>query len=222
MSVVKNAGRALMMSAILSAPAFAQVPRVPEVPMVPMVPMVMPAIPAMPLMPVIPPMPMIPDFEMPDLSALAPMLADLESALASIGPIGPGPMSLGPIGFGPGGFGPKIAMSFDRQRSREDEARQREDESRQRAEEEKQRESERRQRIDENYQRGQESLERRAWARAADSFTRVIDAQNSTRVDAALYWKAYSLDKLNQQADALTAVQDLIKRFPQRDRKSVV
>ena len=93
--------------------------------------------------------------------------------------------------------------------------RQREDEARQRAEEEKQREAERRQRIDEYYQRGQESLERRAWARAADSFTRVIDAPNSTRVDAALYWKAYALDKLNQQADALAAVQDLIKRFPQ-------
>ena len=43
----------------------------------------------------------------------------------------------------------------------------------------------------------------------------MIDAQNSTRVDAALYWKAYALDKLNQQADALAAVQDLIKRFPQ-------
>ena len=42
MSVVKNAGRALLMSAILSAPAFAQVPmpKVPQVPMVPMVPKV--------------------------------------------------------------------------------------------------------------------------------------------------------------------------------------
>ena len=88
-------------------------------------------------------------------------------------------------------------------REDEDEARQRDDEARQRAEEEKQREAERRQRIDENYQRGQESLERRAWARAAESFTRVIDAQKSTRIDAALYWKAYALDKLNQQADAL-------------------
>jgi tetratricopeptide (TPR) repeat protein len=65
------------------------------------------------------------------------------------------------------------------------------------------------------YQRGQESLERRAWARAADSFTQVIEAQNSTRVDAALYWRAYALDKLNQQADALASLQDLFKRFPQ-------
>ena len=112
-------------------------------------------------------------------------------------------------------IGAKVGFAIDEQRSREDEARQREDEARQRAEEEKQREAERRQRIDEYYQRGQESLERRAWARAAESFTRVIDSPQSTRIDAALYWKAYALDKLNQQADALAAVQDLIKRIPQ-------
>ena len=69
----------------------------------------------------------------------------------------------------------------DEQRSREDEARQRADEATQRAEEAKQREAERRQRIDENYQRGQEYLERRAWARAAESFTAVIDAQKARR-----------------------------------------
>jgi len=103
----------------------------------------------------------------------------------------------------------------DEQRSREDEARQREDEAKQRAEEAKQREAERRQRIDESYQRGQESLERRQWARAADQFNAVIEAQNSSRVDAALYWKAYALDKLNQQADALAALGQMIKTYPQ-------
>lgn len=100
-------------------------------------------------------------------------------------------------------------------REREDEARRRADEARQREEEAKQREAERRQRIDERYTRGQEYLERQAWARAAEAFTQVIESQNSTRVDAALYWKAYALDKLNQQGDALATVQDLIKRFPQ-------
>ena len=34
MSVVKNAGRAMMIAAVLSVPAFAQVPRNPEVPRV--------------------------------------------------------------------------------------------------------------------------------------------------------------------------------------------
>jgi HEAT repeat protein len=106
-------------------------------------------------------------------------------------------------------------LTYDEQRQREDEARQRADEERQRAEEAKQREAERRQRIDENYQRGQESLERRQWSRAADQFTSVIEAPNSSRVDAALYWKAYALDKLSQQADALASLSQLIKTFPQ-------
>ena len=104
---------------------------------------------------------------------------------------------------------------FDYQGPRADEQRSREDEAKQRAEEAKQRESERRQRVDENYQRGQQSLERRQWARAADQFTSVIEAQNAIRVDAALYWKGYALDKLGEQADALAALGQMIKSFPQ-------
>ena len=34
-------------------------------------------------------------------------------------------------------------------------------------------------------------------------------------MDAALYWKAYALDKLSQQADALAALGQLIKTYPQ-------
>src|SRR5829696_1120281 len=75
MIVVKIAGRALMMSAILSAPAFAQGRAVPVVPMVPAMPMM----PMAPMVPVMPPL-MI---EMPDLSDL-PMIADLPSLLEPI------------------------------------------------------------------------------------------------------------------------------------------
>ena len=53
MSVVKNVGRALMMSAILSSPAFAQAPMAPMVPKVPMVPMV-PMVPEVPEVPIVP------------------------------------------------------------------------------------------------------------------------------------------------------------------------
>ena len=93
MSVVKNemaydwrsARRVLSLLCLLwPAPAFAQEPRVPEVPKVLAVPMVPMEFPAIPPMPVIPPMPMIPDFEMPDLSGLGPMLADIDSMLASL------------------------------------------------------------------------------------------------------------------------------------------
>ena len=36
----------------------------------------------------------------------------------------------------------------------------------------------------------------------------------AARADAALYWRAYSLDKLNRQADALTTVAELLKTIP--------
>jgi hypothetical protein len=110
---------------------------------------------------------------------------------------------------------PGLSGRMGAQRSPEEDARRRADEAKQREEEARQRDTERRQRIDENYQRGQESLERRAWARAADQFGAVIASKNSTRVDAALYWRAYALDKLNQQADALASLSELIKGHPQ-------
>ena len=240
MSVMNRPGRALIDGAVLTVPAMTAGTTVPPVPPVPPAPMIAP-MPPVPPMPMIAPMPPVPPMS-PGLLGLRDA-CDCRPA-GDAGPSGDagacrtsrsvGPPISGATGArsvrlalarcGPGRDRPRpdrlrpdaapvattSAPRGDRQGSRE-----REDEARQRAEEAKQREAERRQRIDENYQRGQESLERRAWARAADSFTRVIDAENSTRVDAALYWKAYALDKLNQQADALAAVQDLIKRFPQ-------
>ena len=37
---------------------------------------------------------------------------------------------------------------------------------------------------------------------------------NFPRADAALYWQAYSLDRLNRQAEALTTVAELLKNYP--------
>jgi hypothetical protein len=194
MSVVNHVRTALMAGALLSMPVMAAAQ--PGVPVVPEVPMV-PGIPMMPMMPIPPLPPALMDFAMPEMPLLPempvlPEMPDISGALASAHE------ALAMVQ----GAAPDRA-------AREAQAEQR------RAEAERRRETEARQRIDESYQRGQEALERRAWARAVDAFTRVADAPNSTRVDAALYWKAYALDKLNQQADALTAVQDLIKRFPQ-------
>jgi HEAT repeat protein len=205
MSVMNNAGRAVMLCAILSPVIASAQIAVPAVPAMPALPAMTP-LPAIPPMPVMPAMPMIDfadfaDFQAPDVSA---MVAAAERSAVIARSLVDAAGVRGAVGF---------AIAGDQ--NRDDEARQRADEERQRADEAKQRESERRQRIDESYQRGQENLERRAWARAADSFTRVIEADGSARVDAALYWKAYALDKLNQQADALASVQDLIKRFPQ-------
>jgi hypothetical protein len=127
-------------------------------------------------------------------------------------------------GFGPSvlahGRRPRSPARFDEQRSRDDEQRQREDEARaaRRRREAARRRSEAArgrtpQRIDESYQRGQESLERRAW-RAPRIRSRASSRPKLDAVDAALYWKAYALDKLNQQADCARGVQDLIKRYP--------
>ena len=75
------------------------------------------------------------------------------------------------------------------------------------------REAERRQRLDESYEEGQEALEEGRWQRAIERFARVIES-NGARVDAAMYWRAYALDRLGQKAEALTQTAELIKRYP--------
>jgi len=67
-------------------------------------------------------------------------------------------------------------------------------------------------RADELYDEGREAIEEGRYDRAVDRFTRLIEMK-STRVDAALYWKAYSQSKLGQRAEALNTLADLQKRF---------
>jgi len=67
-------------------------------------------------------------------------------------------------------------------------------------------------RADELYNDGREAIEEGKYDRALDRFNRLIDLK-STRTDAALYWKAYSLSKLGRGADALAALADLQQRF---------
>ncbi len=79
-------------------------------------------------------------------------------------------------------------------------------------------------RADELYEEGREAIEEGKYDRAVDRFNRLI-ALKSTRIDAALYWKAYSQSKLGQRADALNTLSDLQKRFANsrwsRDAKSL-
>ena len=92
--------------------------------------------------------------------------------------------------------------------ARDDQARADADAQRARAELERARERELR-----DYERAQRSIERDEWADAVAQF-QAIAAAAGARADAALYWKAYALDKLGQRADALTAVAELTKSFP--------
>jgi tetratricopeptide (TPR) repeat protein len=64
-----------------------------------------------------------------------------------------------------------------------------------------------------SYEAGLSALDNEQWQRAAELFERVIKA-GKTRVDGATYWKAYALDRLGQRSDALTALQDLMKAYP--------
>ena len=70
-----------------------------------------------------------------------------------------------------------------------------------------------RDREESRYDQGQRALEEARWQRAVEQFTSVADAKGA-RADAALYWKAYALDKLGQKAEALATAAELIKSYP--------
>jgi tetratricopeptide (TPR) repeat protein len=67
-------------------------------------------------------------------------------------------------------------------------------------------------RADDLYDEGRDAIEEGKYDRAVDRFNKVIELKTS-RTDAALYWKAYSLSKLGQRTEALTTLADLLKRF---------
>jgi len=71
----------------------------------------------------------------------------------------------------------------------------------------------RRDREDRLYERGQQAIDEGRWQVAVERFTDLIQ-EKGTRVDAAMYWRAYALDRLGQKADALTAAAELIKQYP--------
>jgi HEAT repeat protein len=96
------------------------------------------------------------------------------------------------------------------QRDRDAEQRDREVEQKEREAEQREREREREERL---YDQGQDALEDARWQQAVERFT-ALAATKSARIDAALYWRAYALDKLGQKADALSAVSELTKQFP--------
>lgn len=63
------------------------------------------------------------------------------------------------------------------------------------------------------YDEATEAIDEGNWRDAINNFNEVIRA-NKSRVDAALYWKAYAQGKLGQKTEALETVAQLEKRFP--------
>jgi len=51
------------------------------------------------------------------------------------------------------------------------------------------------------------------WERAVEAFARVA-AMKGARADGALYWQAYSQDRLGQRAEALATIAELAKTYP--------
>jgi hypothetical protein len=62
------------------------------------------------------------------------------------------------------------------------------------------------------YERAQRDLERNRWDPALENFSEVA-SRGGSRADAALYWKAYALNKLGRRDDALAALAALRKTY---------
>lgn len=90
-------------------------------------------------------------------------------------------------------------------------------EQQEREAERKAREAERRQhereRLADLYDRGMDATYEGRYDRALDAFSRLA-AQEGPKVDAALYWKAYSENKLGRRAEALATIAALTKSHP--------
>ncbi len=81
-----------------------------------------------------------------------------------------------------------------------------------RARETAERDREAAERLRDLYQSGTEALEERKYERALQEFQQVID-QRAARADGALYWKAYTLNKLGRRDDAVAALAELKKKY---------
>ena len=63
------------------------------------------------------------------------------------------------------------------------------------------------------YDKAMQLLNQNRYGDAVEAYTQLI-AANSPRTDAAMYWRAYALSKLNRKNEALTQLSDLQKAFP--------
>jgi HEAT repeat protein len=96
------------------------------------------------------------------------------------------------------------------QRDREQELRDREQEQREREQERRERD---REREAEAYDEGHDAMGEGRWDRAVTYFDRVL-AMNGPHADAALYWKAFSQNRIGQRAEALATLGELSKAHP--------
>ena len=87
------------------------------------------------------------------------------------------------------------------------------DRGREQADREKQNKDRALEQAERDYERGTRALDKRQWDEAVTRFNEVA-VRGTTRVDGALYWKAYALSKLGRGADAVAALDELAKSHP--------
>src|SRR5262249_23649474 len=85
--------------------------------------------------------------------------------------------------------------------------------SQDRTDREKEAEARERERELRTYDQGRELLDQGKYDRAIDRFNDVI-GMKGTRADAALYYKAWSQNRLGQRAEALTTIATLARDYP--------
>jgi HEAT repeat protein len=101
----------------------------------------------------------------------------------------------------------------DREQERRDREQAQAERAREREERERERNERQRERLSELYDEGQEALDEGRWDRAADAFTRLA-GMKGPRTDAALYWRAYALNRTGQRPEALQTIAELVKAYP--------
>lgn len=69
-------------------------------------------------------------------------------------------------------------------------------------------------REDELYDEGTDAIDESKWQQAVERFDRLAQ-MHGKRADAALYWKAWALNKLGRRPDALAALAELQRTAPQ-------
>jgi HEAT repeat protein len=154
---------------------------------------------------------------LPDLAALDQMMRDLKPTIDRA--VADAPMLAARAKAMADGLAFDFDFDFAQDRGRE--AEQRDAERRDREAELREREREREAQW---YSEGQRAADEYKWDRALSNFNRVIDLKGS-KVDAALYWKAFAQNRLGQRSEALATINELAKSYansPYRKQAAVL
>ena len=190
---------------LAAGPAFAQPPAVPERP--PAAPGVPPPVQAAPartgvLLPVLPVLPALPDVAALTDQALA---AAADALAAGHAHLATDVMALPGVQMA---LAMKPGLWFVQERERTEADRERARAMREQADRTRERDRESRM-----YEEAQRALDQSRWEQAITRFNDVVVMKGS-RVDAALYWKAYAQDRQGLRAEALATIGTLTQSYP--------